>query len=117
LSCGRSGDDVQQLARLGEMLSAPGIGERPVVADTVKAAGQNMQQEAAHELIGTKCHRFVARVPLGSITFQRKVTPRSSSARSRRFEIATRWVARQIGQHRRRPGKGAFGIDDPFHFA
>ena len=35
----RGGDDVQQFARPGEMLAAPGIGEQPVVADAMKAAG------------------------------------------------------------------------------
>ena len=51
---GRGGDDVQQFARLGEMLAASGIGEQPVVADAVEAAGQNVQQEAAHELVGAR---------------------------------------------------------------
>ena len=54
LRFGRGGNDVQQFARLGEMLAAPGIGEQPVVADAVEAAGQNVQQEAAHELVGSR---------------------------------------------------------------
>ena len=50
----RGGNDVQQFARLGEMLAASGIGEQAVVANAVEAAGQDVQQEAAHELVGAR---------------------------------------------------------------
>ena len=30
---------------------APGIGKQPVMTDAVKATGQDMQQEPAHELV------------------------------------------------------------------
>ena len=33
------GNDVQQLARSGEMLPASGIGEQPVVANAMEAGG------------------------------------------------------------------------------
>ena len=42
---------VQQLTSLGEVSLARGVGDQPVVADAMKAAGQHMQQEAAHELV------------------------------------------------------------------
>ena len=45
---------LQQLTRPSQILPAPGIGEQPIVTDAVKAAGQNMQQEAAHELVGSR---------------------------------------------------------------
>jgi hypothetical protein len=35
----RGGNDVKQLARSGEMLAASGIGEQPVVANAMEAAG------------------------------------------------------------------------------
>ena len=58
---------MQQFARPGEMLPASGIGEQPIVADAVKAAGQHVQQEAAHELVGTERHGLVARLPRGAV--------------------------------------------------
>ena len=61
----RGGDNVQQFACLREMLAAPGVGEQPVVADAVKAAGQHVQQEAAYELVGPEGHRLVARLARG----------------------------------------------------
>ena len=67
LRVGRSGNNVQQFARPGEMLAPAGIGEQPVVADAVEAAGQNMQQEATHELVGRERHGLVARLPAGTV--------------------------------------------------
>ena len=50
LGCGL----LQQRAGDGEVVLAPGIGEQPVVADAMEAAGQHVQQEAAHELGGPR---------------------------------------------------------------
>ncbi len=49
----RFGCNVQQLARSRQIVSARGIGKQPIVTDAMKAAGQNVQQETAHELFGT----------------------------------------------------------------
>ena len=111
--CG--GDDVQQLACLGEMLAAAGVGEQAVVADAVEAAGQDVQQEAAHELVGLERHGLVPRAALGPI-----VLPAEGDAALVHGEQAAVGdghpvgVTRQIGEHRGRPGEGALGIDDPF---
>ena len=40
-------------ARRGQAGLAAAVGEQPVVADAVEAAGQDVQQEAAHELVGS----------------------------------------------------------------
>ena len=40
---------VQQFTRPCQIFPAPGIGDQAVVTNAVKAAGQHMQQEAAHE--------------------------------------------------------------------
>ena len=63
----RFGYDVQQRARAREIAFAPGIGDQSIVTDAMKAAGQNVQQETAHELLGTERHRLVARLALGSV--------------------------------------------------
>ena len=55
--------NVQQLTYVREIFLAPGIGKQPIVANAVKAAWQNMQQEAAHEFGGGKCHGLNRRAP------------------------------------------------------
>lgn len=42
------------------------------MANAVKSAGQHMQQEAAHELLGTEGHGFVVRFALGPIVLPAK---------------------------------------------
>ena len=39
---------------------AAGIGEQPVMADTMEALRQNVDEEAADELVGTERHRLLA---------------------------------------------------------
>ena len=60
----RALDNVQQFTCPVEMLAAPGIGKQPIVADAMKAAGQHVQQEAAHELVRIERHGLVTRLPL-----------------------------------------------------
>src|SRR6058998_1280282 len=47
---------VQEFTRKRKPLLAPVVGDQTKVANAVEATGQNVQQEAAHELIGTKRH-------------------------------------------------------------
>ncbi|CAE6908220.1 hypothetical protein R69749_08506 [Paraburkholderia domus] len=61
------GRDMQQLAYLREILPPHGIGEQAIVADAVEAAGQHVQQEAAHELVRAQGHGLVAGAPLRAI--------------------------------------------------
>ena len=85
------------------------------MTDTVKAAGQHMEQEAAHELVGPQRHRLVtgpSRSPVvlpaeGDAPFVQRDEPLVRDRHPVR-------VAGQIGQHCRRPGKRALGIDHPF---
>ena len=60
--------------------------------DAMKAAWQDMEQEAADELVRRECHDAL---PLGTITTVVLVAEGyavSSNAIRRRFEMATRWV-------------------------
>ena len=43
--------DVEQLTRAGKVLGAPAVGEETVVSDAVKSVGQDVDQEAADELV------------------------------------------------------------------
>src|SRR5450631_3713400 len=100
------------------MLAACAIGEQSVVANAMKAAGQNVQQEAADELVGTERHSLVACLARGAVILPAKgdatLVECQQSLVGDRYPVR---IARQIGEHRGRPGEGAFGIDDPFHFA
>ena len=51
---------MQKIASGGDIVLAVGVGEQAIVADAMKAGGQHVQQEAAHELLGRQAHRFVA---------------------------------------------------------
>jgi hypothetical protein len=44
-----------------------GVGEEAVVTDAVEPVGQDMDQEAADELVGVERHRLVAGIELGPV--------------------------------------------------
>ena len=44
---------MQEFTRCRDLGLTVGIGEQPIVADAMKAGRQHVQQEAAHELVGT----------------------------------------------------------------
>ena len=58
---------MQQFASGGDVALAVGVGEQSIVTDAMKARGQHVQQEAAHELIGRQAHRFEACTPVFAI--------------------------------------------------
>ena len=47
---------TEKLAATRELLCAMAIAEEPIVADAMKAFGQDVQQEAADELVGRDGH-------------------------------------------------------------
>ena len=50
---------AEKFAATRELLCAMAIAEEPVIADAMKALGQDVQQEAADELIGGEGHDFL----------------------------------------------------------
>src|SRR5260370_32568520 len=48
--------DVEQLTRLRDVVGASAVREEAVVADAMEAAGQDVDQEAADELVDGKRH-------------------------------------------------------------
>ena len=102
----------------GRDCAASGIGEQPVVADAVEAAGQNVQQEAADELLGTQRHGLVARLPRGAVILAAEgdatLVEGDESPVGDRHPVG---VTGQIREHRGGPGERALGIDDPFALA
>ena len=57
----------EQLAGARDIGGAVAIGKQTVVADAVEAVGQDVDEEAADELIGGKGHGFGARAAIGAI--------------------------------------------------
>ena len=55
---------VEQLARSRDVLSSPAVGEETVVADAMEAAGQDVDQEAADELVDGERHYLGPFAPL-----------------------------------------------------
>ena len=60
---------LQQRARLGDILNAAAVGEQAVMSDAVKAAGQDMQQETADELLRIEHHELLARRAVEAVVF------------------------------------------------
>lgn len=60
--------DVQEFAGKREAGLAGGAGEQAVVADAVEAARQDMEQEAANELVGAKRHDLLAIGAVAAVT-------------------------------------------------
>ena len=58
---------MQKVASGGDVVLVVGVGEQAVVADPMKAGGQHVQQEAAHELLGPQGHSLVARVAVFAV--------------------------------------------------
>ena len=63
----RRGRLMQKFASGGDVALAVGVGEQSVMTDAVKATGQHVQQEAAHELLGGHGHGFLASAPVFAV--------------------------------------------------
>ena len=109
---------LQKHANGGDLGLAVGIGEQSVVADAMEAGRQHVQQEAAHELVGHQCHRFVARAALGAVVLPAECN--AAIIRGEEARVGDRHpmgVARQIGENLLRSCEGALGVDDPLALA
>src|SRR5947209_9452231 len=60
----RCGD---QLAGSCDIGFAAGAGEQPIMADAVKSLGQEVKQETPDELVGSKGHCSIPRLPVAAI--------------------------------------------------
>src|SRR5215472_5601970 len=84
----------------------------------MESAREHVQQEAAHELLGAKCHGLVTRASLGAIVFPAEddaaLIEGDEPPVGDGYSVG---VARQISQDGLWPGEGALGVDHPFGFA
>jgi len=62
------------------------------VPDAVEAARQDVDQEAADELVGRQCHDLLAFGRVATVILIAERHASSSKAISRRFEVVTRRV-------------------------
>ncbi len=88
------------------------------MTDTVEALRQDVEQEATDELVGAERHGALAVDTVASII----LVAEGDAGLVERDEPAVRdgdavGVARQICQHRFRPGKGRLGVDHPLLLA
>src|SRR5260370_12697558 len=58
---------IEQLACSGDVTGTGAIGEQPVVANAVEAAGQHVDEEAADELVRSQRHGPVAGRPFDPV--------------------------------------------------
>ena len=109
---------VEQLARPRDVVGAGGAGEETVVADAVKAVGQDVDEEAADELVGGELHDLVAGAAVGPIVLVfESDAPAIESDQPAVGDGDAVSVARQIGQHRLRSAERGLGVDVPLDLA
>lgn len=104
----------EQLTDVAEHDLAGGSSEQTVVADAVKALGQDVEQEAADELVGGKGHDLL---PVGA-TPTVVLVAEGDAGLVEAQQPAVRdgdavGVPRQVGEHRLRPGERRLGVDNP----
>ena len=99
---------VEQLTRPRDVVGASAIGEEAIVTDAVEAARQDVDQEAADELVDGERHHLGPIAPVGAV-----VLPAEGHAGVVECdEAAVRdgdpvSVERQVGQHRLGPAERA----------
>lgn len=106
--------DLQQFAGERDIGLVRGTSEQAVMADTVEAGWQDMEQEPADELVGGQRHDLLAVGAVSTIVFVAEddilaIEPDQATVR---YGDAVS-VAREIGEHRFGSGEGRLGVDHP----
>src|SRR3977135_1688396 len=99
----------EQFAGARDVVGAGRSGEQAVVADAVEALGQDVDQEAADELIGGERHPLVSRAAVGAVV----LVPEGDAVLAASDQPAVgdsdpMGIARQIGEYRLGPPNGGF---------
>jgi hypothetical protein len=104
----------EQRARSREVASTIGFGKQSVVPDAVQALGQNVDEEAADELVGCEGHPFVTGRPVEPIVLVAEgdaiLVGGDEAAIGDSDAVG---VARQIVQNLLGPRERSFAVDDP----
>ena len=108
----------EQGAGLGGIFGTGGIGEQTVMADAMKAVGQDVKQEAANELLRIECHDAVAGLAFAPVIFPFKADAGAIEGDEARIGDGNAMgIAGEIGEHGIGTGKGTLAIDKPIHTA
>ena len=106
---------MEQVSSLSQIGFTLGVSEEPVVTDSVEARRQDMEQEAADELVGLERHRFPTIAVLGSVV----LVSEGNAAFIERDESSVgdgdaMGIAGEIGQDGLRPCERRPDIGHPF---
>jgi hypothetical protein len=102
----------QQALTEGQESGAPAISQEPERADADKAAGQDVEQEAAQELLRTERHHSLL-IPVGIILPTESNLVMLESHESVVGDGYAMGVAGEIAEHMMGSAKRWLGIDDP----
>ena len=103
----------EQLARSRDVGSTVGFGKQPVVPDAVKALGQNVDEEAADELVGCEGHSLVTGRPIEPIVLVPEGDAILGGDEAAIGDSDAVGVARQIAQDLLGTGERSFAVDHP----
>ena len=104
--------DRQQTAAIGELGGALTVGEIAVVADAMEAVRQDVEQEAADELVGAKGHHLLLVVV--AIILPAEADPAfGESHQAAVGDGDAMGVAAEIIKHLLGSAERALGVDDP----
>ena len=106
---------IEQGPHPEQILPSAGVGEQPVVANTVETTWQDVQKKSAHELLGRERHRLVTGTPLGPVILPAE----GHTVLIHRHQSPVRdghpvGVAGQVSQYCRGTGEWTLGIHHPF---
>ena len=82
--------ELKQVAHTREGLASVAFGEKAVVTDAMEAVGQDVEEEAADELV--RGERMTPAAAAAAIVLVGERTSSSSTATSLELAMATRWV-------------------------
>ncbi|MGC1648826.1 MAG: hypothetical protein WA741_23655 [Candidatus Sulfotelmatobacter sp.] len=102
----------EQALTEGEQSGAPAIGQEPERADADKAAGQDVEQEAAQELLRTERHHSLL-ITVGIILPTESHLVMLESQEAVVGDGHAMGVAGEIAEHMMGTAEGRFGVDDP----
>ena len=102
----------EQALTEGEQSGAPAIGQEPERADADKAAGQDVEQEAAQELLRTERHHSLL-ITVGIILPTESNLVMLESHEAVVGDGHAMGVAGEIAEHMMGTAEGRFGVDDP----
>jgi hypothetical protein len=108
----RRGIVGEQVLTEGQKSGAPAIGQEAERADADKAAGQDVEQETAQELLRRERHVFVL-ISVGIILPAESNLVMFESHEATVGDGHAMGVAGEITQHRMGTAEGWLGVDDP----